>query len=155
MKKVFTFISCVLFVATMSISCSNKKAEEKTTDSIADTTAAVAAVDTTAKAAAAPTSATPVDNSAMLAAAKEAGRAKCECYKKDAASVESCIRSIISAKYAEYQGNTEFTAAMNAEYKSCIKEKATAAASKAATKAGNAAVKEGSKAISNALNKKK
>ena len=69
----------------------------------------------------------------------------------DAASVESCIRSIIKSKYAEYQGNSAFTAAMNEEYKSCIKEKASAAAKSA----GNAAVKEGSKAISNALNKKK
>lgn len=83
----------------------------------------------------------------MLAAAKEAGQAKCNCYKQDAASVESCIRSIISAKYAQYQGNDEFIAAMDQEYKSCLKAKATAAAKDAADKG----IKEGAKAIAGTL----
>ena len=90
------------------------------------------------------------DHQAMLDAAREAGRAKCNCYKTDPASVESCIKSILTQTYAAYEGNDEFKAAMEEEYKSCIKEKASAAAKEAA----NEGIKEGAKALSNALNKK-
>lgn len=147
MKKVLFFVSCALFVAAMSVSCGNKNAEAPVDSTATEAVEEVAPVTTEETA----TTEATVDNSAMIAAAKEAGRAKCECYKKDAASVENCIRSIISAKYAEYQGNEEFINAMNAEYNACLTEKVKGAAKEA----GDAAVKEGAKAISNALNKKK
>lgn len=147
MKKVIFTVAGTLLMAAVLVSCGNKSTEET-----ADSTVAEAVEETAAAAAAEATPANAVaDNDAMYAAAKEAGRAKCECYKKDAASVESCIRSIINAKYAEYSGNEEFLKAMNAEYESCIAEKVK----DAAEAAGSAAVKEGSKAISNVLNKKK
>ena len=91
-----------------------------------------------------------VEPQAMLDAAAEAGRAKCNCYKTDAASVESCIKSILTQSYAAYEGNEEFKTAMEAEYQNCIKEKATAAAKDVA----NQGIKEGAKALSNALNQK-
>ena len=77
-------------------------------------------------------------------AAREAGRAKCNCYKKDPASVEACIRSILSESYAAYQNNTEFKSTMEAEFNGCVKEKATAAAKEA----GDKAIKAGAEALS-------
>lgn len=150
MKKVLFYVSSALLVAAMSVSCANKNAEE-TADTTAMSTEAPAEEAVAAEATNAVAAEAAVTDAEAIAAGKEAGRAKCECYKKDAASVESCIRSLIKAQYAKYEGNTAFVNAMDAEYKACIKEKATAAA----TEAGNAALKEGSKALSNALNKKK
>lgn len=152
MKKHLLFVAAALFLAGMTISCNNNAAEEAI-DSVADTTATEVVEENTEYTAECTEESTTVaaDDPAMLAAAKEAAQAKCNCYKTDPASVESCIKSILSAKYAQYQGNDAFTKAMEAEYKQCIKEKAAAAAKEV----GNKAVKEAAKGISNAINNKK
>ena len=143
MKKVLSFIGCALFVAAMAVSCKNN--QEAATDSLVDDTTVMNAVEEVAPI----EEMSEADHQAMLDAAAEAGRAKCNCYKTDAASVESCIKSILSESYAAYEGNEEFQAAMEEEYNNCIKEKATAAAKEA----GDKAVKEGAKAIANQLKK--
>lgn|SRR5574344_364336 len=149
MKKTLFFAACAMLVAGMTASCGNKNAEE-TTDSVIDSTPApVETVDTTAAQPEAAATTIAADDPAMLAAAKKAGQDKCNCYKKDAASVESCIKAILSASYATYKDNDAFKAAMDKEYKSCIKSKATAAAKDA----GNKAVKAGAEALSKKLNK--
>ena len=149
MKKVLSFFGAALFVAAMSVSCGNNNTEA--TDSICDSANAEAAC--CEQQAAQPVEAvamTDAEHQAMMDAAAEAGRAKCNCYKTDAASVESCIKSILSQSYAAYQDNEEFKAAMEAEFNSCVKEKATAAIKDAA----NEGIKEGgAKALSNALKK--
>ena len=141
MKKVLSFFGCALFVAAMTISCANKAAEEATEEETVVTEEVVEN---------APAEAT-VDNTAMLNAAVEAGRAKCNCYQTDPASVESCIKAILAQSYAAYQDNEEFKAAMDAEFNKCVKEKVSDAAKDAANKG----IKEGANALSNALNKKK
>ena len=138
MKKFLSFFGCALFVAAMTISCASKNAEEATDETVVAEEAVETATEAT------------VDNTAMLNAAIEAGRAKCNCYQTDPASVEACIKSILKQSYAAYEGNEEFKNAMEAEFNKCVKEKATAAAKDAADKG----VKEGAKALSNALNKK-
>ena len=143
MKKVLSFVGCALFVAAMAISCKNN--QEAATDTFAEDTTVMNAVEEVATA----DQMSDADHQAMLDAAAEAGRAKCNCYKTDAASVESCIKSILSESYAAYEGNEEFKAAMEAEYNNCIKEKVSAAAKEA----GDKAVKEGAKAIANQLKK--
>ena len=143
MKKVLSFIGCALFVAAMAVSCKNN--QEAATDSLVDDTTVMNAVEEVAPI----EEMSQADHQAMLDAAAEAGRAKCNCYKTDAASVESCIKSILSESYAAYEGNEEFKAAMEAEYNNCIKEKVSAAAKEA----GDKAVKEGAKAIANQLKK--
>jgi hypothetical protein len=143
MKKVLSFVGCALFVAAMAISCKNN--QEAATDTLVEDTTVMNAVEEVATA----DQMSEADHQAMLDAAAEAGRAKCNCYKTDAASVESCIKSILSETYAAYEGNEEFQAAMEEEYNNCIKEKATAAAKEA----GDKAVKEGAKAIANQLKK--
>lgn len=148
MKKVLSFFGAALFVAAMSVSCGNNNTEA--TDSICDSANAEAAC--CEQQAAQPVEAvamTDAEHQAMLDAAAEAGRAKCNCYKTDAASVESCIKSILSQSYAAYQDNEEFKAAMEAEFNSCVKEKVKDAAKDAA----NEGIKEGAKALSNALKK--
>ena len=142
MKKVLSFVGCALFVAAMAISC---KSNQEATDTLVEDTTVMNAVEEVATAA----QMSEADHQAMLDAAAEAGRAKCNCYKTDAASVESCIKSILSESYAAYEGNEEFKAAMEAEYNNCIKEKVSAAAKEA----GDKAVKEGAKAIANQLKK--
>lgn len=145
MKKVLSFLGCALFVAAMTISCASKNAEEAI-----DSTEVV--VEEAVEAAPAEVAATcDIDRQAMLDAAAEAGRAKCNCYKTDAASVEACIKSILAQSYAAYQDNEEFKAAMEAEYQSCVKEKVTAAAKDAANKG----ISEGAKAVSDAFSKNK
>lgn len=142
MKKVLSFVGCALFVAAMTVSCGNKN--QAAADSIAEDTILTEAVEEIA---------TPAegeaDNSAMLAAAAEAGQKICECTKGDAASIESCMTSILEAGYAQYSGNEEFAAAVRAEIENCVKEKATAAAKDAAQKG----VKAGANAIANQLKK--
>jgi hypothetical protein len=145
MKKVLSFIGCAMFVAAMTVSCSQKAAE--TNDSVCDSTVENAVVENAVEQVA--PEMTDAEHAAMLDAAREAGRAKCNCYKTDAASVEACIKSILSESYAAYQDNEEFKAAMEAEFNSCVKEKATAAIKGAA----NEGIKEGAKALSNALKK--
>ncbi len=139
MKKVLSFFGAALFVAAMTVSCGNNKTEavdsmvEETIENVEQ--AAPAAVE----------AAVDMDRQAMLDAAAEAGRAKCNCYKKDAASVEACIKSILSQSYAAYEGNEEFKAAMEAEFNSCVKEKVADAAKEAAN--------EGIKNLANKLGK--
>ena len=144
MKKVLSFVSCALFVAAMTVACGHKTAEEavdSTVEATVEEAAEVAPVEAATM--------SDAEHEAMLNAAREAGQAKCNCYKTDAASVESCIKSILSESYAAYEGNEEFKAAMEAEYNNCIKEKVSAAAKEA----GDKAVKEGAKAIANQLKK--
>ena len=147
MKKVLSFVSCALFVAAMTVSCGHKNAEE-VVDSNVEATVEEATVETAPAEAATMSDA---EHAAMLDAAREAGRAKCNCYKKDAASVEACIKSILAQSYAAYENNEEFKAAMEEEFNSCVKEKATAAVKDAA----NEGIKAGANAIANQLGKKK
>lgn len=148
MKKVLSFVGAALFVAAMTVSCRNNNTEA--TDSVCDSTVENAACcDEQAAQPVEAVAMTDAEHQAMMDAAAEAGRAKCNCYKTDAASVESCIKSILSQSYAAYQDNEEFKAAMEAEFNSCVKEKATAAIKGAA----NEGIKEGAKALSNALKK--
>lgn len=148
MKKVLSFVGAALFVAAMTVSCGNNNTEA--TDSVCDSTVENAACcDEQAAQPVEAVAMTDAEHQAMMDAAAEAGRAKCNCYKTDAASVESCIKSILSQSYAAYQDNEEFKAAMEAEFNSCVKEKATAAIKDAA----NEGIKEGAKALSNALKK--
>jgi hypothetical protein len=141
MKKVFAFIGCALFVAAMTVSCGNNN--NAANDSVADTIEA-------AEPAAEPVeAAVEADNSAMLAAAAEAGQKICECTKGDATSIENCMKSVIEAGYQQYQGNDEFAAAVRAEIDNCIKAKVTNAAKDAA----NEGIKAGAKALSDAIKK--
>jgi len=151
MKKIMTFIGCALFVAAMSVSCAGKSAEE-VIESIDSTNEVVAEATTDAAltAVTATSDMTDAEREAMLAAAREAGRAKCNCFKTDSASVEACIKSILEQKYAAYQGNSEFVAAMEIEYKNCLREKATAAVKEAA----NEGIKAGAKEVAKKLGKK-
>ncbi len=146
MKKVFAFIGAAIFVAAMTVACGHKNAE------VVDSTAEEA-VETVAEEAVAveATAMSDAEHQAMLDAAAEAGRAKCNCYKTDAASVEACIKGILAQSYANYQDNEEFKAAMEAEFNNCVKEKATTAVKDAA----NEGIKAGAKALANELNKKK
>ncbi|MBQ8703551.1 MAG: hypothetical protein IJ524_04180 [Bacteroidales bacterium] len=148
MKKVLTFVGCALFVAAMTVACGHKTAEEAV-DSTVEATVEEAACCEKAPVEAATMS--DAEHEAMLNAAREAGQAKCNCYKTDAASVESCIKSIIAQSYAAYQDNDEFKAAMEAEFNSCVKEKATAAVKEAA----NEGIKAGAAELSKQLTKKK
>ena len=147
MKKVLSFVGCALFVAAMAVSCNSKPAEEPVDSIVEEATEEVAAEATPVEAA----TMSDADHQAMLNAAIEAGRAKCNCYQTDPASVEACIKAILAQSYAAYQDNDEFKAAMNAEFDKCVKEKAKDAAKDAANKG----IKEGANALSNALNKKK
>lgn len=148
MKKVLSFVGAALFVAAMTVSCGNNNTEA--TDSVCDSTVENAACcDEQAAQPVEAVAMTDAEHQAMMDAAAEAGRAKCNCYKTDAASVEACIKGILAQSYAAYQDNEEFKAAMEAEFNSCVKEKATAAIKDAA----NEGVKEGAKALSNALKK--
>ncbi|MBR6843506.1 MAG: hypothetical protein IKM79_00240 [Bacteroidales bacterium] len=146
MKKVLSFIGCAMFVAAMTVSCSQKAAE--TNDSVCDSTVENAVVENAVEQVA--PEMTDAEHAAMLDAAREAGRAKCNCYKTDAASVESCIKSILSSQYAAYENNQEFLAAMDEEFNSCVKEKATEVTKKAVDEG----VKAGAKALSEKLGKK-
>ena len=143
MKKVLTLIGCAAFVAVMAVACNQKNQEN---DSIAEEVAIEEATEAAPVEAAAMSDA---EHQAMLNAAVEAGRAKCNCYKKDAASVEACIKSILAESYAAYQDNEEFKTVMEEEFNNCVKEKATAAAKDAADKG----IKAGAKAISESLKK--
>ena len=142
MKKVLAFVGCAMFVAAMTVACGHKNAE--VVDTTVEETVEEVAVE------AAPVEAAADADAAMLAAAKEAGQAVCNCTNGDATSIEKCMKSVLAAGYAQYEGNEAFTAAVRAEIDNCIKAKATAAAKDAA----NEGIKEGAKALSNALNKK-
>lgn len=146
MKKVLTFVGCALFVAAMTVACGHKTAEEAV-DSTVETVEAAAEECTAAPVEAA------VENdadAAMLAAAKEAGQAICNCTKGDASSIESCMKSVLAASYAQYQGNDAFAAAVRSEINECIKAKAT----EKATEAVNAGVKAGANELAKKLGNK-
>lgn len=145
MKKTLFFFGCALFVAGM-ISCNNAQ-EEPATEEVA--VEEVAVEEPVAEEPAAVEETATVDKTAVINAAKEAAQAKCNCYKTDPASVEDCIRAILTAEYAAYQNDTDFQATMEAEYKNCIKEKASAAAKKATDKA----ISAGADALSKKLQK--
>lgn len=145
MKKTLFFLGCALFVAGM-ISCNNN-AEEPVTDEVA--VEEVAVEEPVAEEPVAVEETASVDKTAVINAAKEAAQAKCNCYKTDPASVEACIRAILTAEYAAYQNDTDFQATMEAEYKNCIKEKAADATKKAADKA----ISAGADALSKKLQK--
>lgn len=146
MKKVLFYIGCAMFVASMTVACNNNKNAENT-DSIVEETVEEATTECTAEAVEA-TTMSDAEHAAMLNAAREAGRAKCNCYKTDPASVESCIRAILSESYAAYQDNEEFKTVMEEEFNSCVKEKVNAAAKDAAEKG----IKAGADALSKKLN---
>ena len=142
MKKVLSFIGCAIFVAAMSISCGHKNQEEAV-DSMIDSTIEENAVEQVAP------EMSDAEHAAMIDAAIAAGQAKCNCYKTDAASVESCINSILTESYAAYKDNEEFQARMNEEFESCVKGKVADATKQAV----NEGVKAGAKAISEKLSK--
>ncbi|MCR5822711.1 MAG: hypothetical protein K6F85_07360 [Bacteroidales bacterium] len=146
MKKVLFYIGCAMFVASMTVACNNNKNAENT-DSIVEETVEEATTECTAEAVEA-TTMSDAEHAAMLNAAREAGRAKCNCYKTDPASVESCIRAILNESYAAYQDNEEFKSVMEEEFNSCVKEKVNAAAKDAADKG----IKAGADALSKKLN---
>ncbi|MBQ9639378.1 MAG: hypothetical protein IJV22_07475 [Bacteroidales bacterium] len=156
MKKVLFFLGCTAMVAALSVSCGNKNTTEEAPEAVVEeaveeTTVEAAAPVATEACSEAATTNESANDAAMLAAAREAGQAKCNCYKTDAASVEACIRSIISSQYAAYEGNDAFKAAMEEEYQQCIKDKVKAAA----TEKANEGIKAGAKALSGVLNKNK
>lgn len=149
MKKVLSFVGCALFVAAMTISCGHKNAEEAVDSTMETVEQAVE--ETTEAATEATATMSDAEHAAMLDAARQAGQAKCNCYKTDAASVESCIKSILQQSYAAYENNEEFKATMEEEFNSCVKEKATAAVKDAA----NEGIKAGAAALADKLNNKK
>lgn len=141
--------SCALFLAGMTVSCNNNGNEE-VQDSAIDSTEMTEQCDEQAPQATEAATTTNEIDAAMLAAAKEAGQAKCNCYKKDAASVEACIRAILSERFAQYKDDAAFKAAMEEEFNRCLKEKVT----NAAKETGDKAIKAGAEAISKQLQKK-
>ena len=145
MKKILSFVGCALFVAAMTVACGHKTAEEAV-----DSTVEATVEEATEVAPVEAATMSDAEHEAMLNAAREAGQAKCNCYKTDAASVESCIKSIIAQSYAAYQDNEEFKAAMEEEFNSCVKAKATAAVKDAA----NEGIKAGANELSKKLGKK-
>lgn len=145
MKKTLFFFGCALFVAGM-ISCNNAQEEPATEEVAVEETVVEEPV---AEEPVAVEETATVDKTAVINAAKEAAQAKCNCYKTDPASVEACIRAILTAEYAAYQNDADFQATMEAEYKNCIKEKAADATKKAADKA----ISAGAEALSKKLQK--
>jgi hypothetical protein len=144
MKRTVLFLGSALFVAGMMFSCGNNNVEAVEEDTTA-TTEEVTAEEVQAPEAVAP-EATTVSKEEILSKAREAGQAKCNCYKTDPASVENCFKAILSESYAAYKDDADFQAEMKAEYNRCIKEKAT----NAAKEVGNKAVKAGAQAASEA-----
>ena len=141
MKIVTLFLGSALFVAGMMFSCGNNNAEAVEEDTTA--TEEVKAEEAPAPEAAAPVA---TNKEEILSKAREAGQAKCNCYKTDAASVEKCFQAILDQTYAAYKDDADFQAEMKAEYNRCIKGKVKDAAKEATNKA----VKEGAKAASEA-----
>lgn len=145
MKKVTLFLASALFVAGMMFSCGNNNAEAVEEDTTA--TEEVTTDEATA------TEATPAATSKeeILSKAREAGQAKCNCYKTDAASVEKCFQAILDQTYAAYKDDADFQAEMKAEYNRCIKGKVQDAAKEATNKAVKAGAQAASEAATDAL----
>lgn len=152
MKKTVLFLSSALFVAFMAVSCGNNAPEdtEDTTPAVEEPVVEEEPVAAEEEVAAEQPAPAKADKTEILSKAREAGQAKCNCYKKDAASVEACFKAILDQTYAAYKDDADFQKEMKAEYNKCIKEKATAAAKDA----GEKALKEGANALSNRLGKK-
>ena len=145
MKKGLFLFASMLFAAAIAVSCGNKNTEEEV--NAEDSTAVEeATVTETNVEAAAPA----VNKEEILSKAREAGRAKCNCYQTDPASVEACIKAILEQSYAAYKDDADFQAEMKAEFDRCVKEKATEAGKKAADEG----VKKAAGAISDRLNNK-
>ena len=140
MKKIMSFVACALFVAAMTVACGHKTAEEAVDSTVEATVEEAACCEAAA--------ANDAD-AAMLAAAKEAGQAICNCTNGDATSIEKCMKSVLAAGYADYEGNEAFTAAVRAEIDNCIKAKAT----DAATKAVNEGIKAGANELAKQIGK--
>lgn len=146
MKKVTLFLGSALFVAGMMFSCGNNNAEAVEEDT-------TATEEVTAEEAPAPEAAAPAATSKeeILSKAREAGQAKCNCYKTDAASVEKCFQAILDQTYAAYKNDADFQAEMKAEYNRCIKGKVQDAAKDATNKAVKAGAQAASEAATDAL----
>ena len=147
MKKGLFLFASMLFAAAIAVSCGNKNNEEEV--EAEDSTAVEATV--TDEPVAAEAAAPAVNKDEMLSKAREAGRAKCNCYQTDPAAVEACIKAILEQSYAAYKDDADFQAEMKAEFDRCVKEKATEAGKKAADEG----VKKAAGAISDRLNNKK
>ena len=148
MKKGLFLFASMLFAAAIAVSCGNKNAEEEVN---AEDSTAVEEATVTETPVAAEAAAPAVNKEEILSKAREAGRAKCNCYQTDPASVENCIRAILEQSYAAYKDDADFQAEMKAEFDRCVKEKATEAGKKAADEG----VKKAAGAISDRLNNKK
>jgi hypothetical protein len=146
MKKGLFLFASMLFAAAIAVSCGNKNTEEEV-NAEDSTVVEEATVTETNVEAAAPA----VNKEEILSKAREAGRAKCNCYQTDPASVEACIKAILEQSYAAYKDDADFQAEMKAEFDRCVKEKATEAGKKAADEG----VKKAAGAISDRLNNKK
>ena len=147
MKKGLFLFASMLFAAAIAVSCGNKNNEEEV--EAGDSTAVEATV--TDEPVAAEAAAPAVNKDEILSKAREAGRAKCNCYQTDPASVEACIKAILEQTYAAYKDDADFQAEMKAEFDRCVKEKATEAGKKAADEGA----KKAATAISDRLNNKK
>ena len=147
MKKGLFLFASMLFAAAIAVSCGNKNNEEEV--EAEDSTAVEATV--TDEPVAAEAAAPAVNKEEILSKAREAGRAKCNCYQTDPASVEACIKAILEQSYAAYKDDADFQAEMKAEFDRCVKEKATEAGKKAADEGA----KKAATAISDRLNNKK
>lgn len=148
MKKGLFLFASMLFAAAIAVSCGNKNTEEEVN---AEDSTAVEEATVTETPAAAEAAAPAVNKEEILSKAREAGRAKCNCYQTDPASVEACIKAILEQSYAAYKDDADFQAEMKAEFDRCVKEKATEAGKKAADEG----VKKAAGAISDRLNNKK
>lgn len=147
MKKVTFFLASAMFVAGMMFSCGNNNAEAVEEDTTA-TEEEVKAEEAPAPEAAAPVATSKEE---ILSKAREAGQAKCNCYKTDAASVEKCFQAILDQTYAAYKNDADFQAEMKAEYNRCIKGKVQDAAKEATNKAVKAGAQAASEAATDAL----
>lgn len=146
MKKGLFLFASMLFAAAIAVSCGNKNTEEEVNAEDSTAVEEATATETNVEAAA-----PAVNKEEILSKAREAGRAKCNCYQTDPASVENCIKAILEQSYAAYKDDADFQAEMKAEFDRCVKEKATEAGKKAADEG----VKKAAGAISDRLNNKK
>ena len=140
MKRLFLTLSCAMFLAGVCFSCGNNEAEAVEEEAVVEEEVVEEA------APAAEATVATVNKDEILSKARQAGLDKCNCYQKDAAHVEACIKAILEQSYAAYQNDEDFQREMKAEFDRCIKEKATAAAKEAAD--------QGVKAAAGAISKK-
>lgn len=141
MKKIMSFLGCALFVAAMTVSCNSNT---ENTDSVVDTLATeepvAEEVATPAEEAAPVAEANADDDAAILAAAKEAGQAICNCANGDQSSVEKCFNKIVDSY--DYKDNQKFKDAVRAEIKNCVMDKAVEKGKEIAKKKGAELIKK-------------